>query len=592
MYSMEFSENNYQSGLMFQGVSNARVTYDSFTLLYHADLEHFFEIKNHLEFLQARLIRICRIENTNYCDILLLTMLRRFGKMERNLADIDLYQIKTSSRPKRSIVATIGLVTGFIGLITTAQAVYYGHQIDKLKSNYFVLKKINADYLLFMRQNIITEKGAYTEIKRVTDGLMNNFKKMNDVDLEWHTRGTREFIINRIVQIMNHWFLEHEDASELILTHLHSAIYGKYSHLIPVSQFKVDLIEIEKQLSEQQQLPINIHTDNPLNIFKFSTTRASIYENRLLIEITIPKMDRELFTLYKVIPIPIFSEGFLNIIIPSMEYVLVDQSTANFIPITEDEISNVPSNMNLEKIISPKSNIFHDYKDSCEMSLRLNPHGNNFKDLCNFRTIPSTNYFIVLHSFNKCFLSLAKSTSLIEFCPNKPIQSKRITKSGFLTLSENCRVQTDKITLRPRINTVVDTHFDIELVPDSANLTSNILGDLTRNISRPEDLHSPEPSILIDNHIEKFNDLADEADLLMEQISDKNIFEESYRERIKHNLFIVVGILIIFFICIFVLVYYLYMKFYNIKTWVRLANKISDNEENVAMKRLGDDYSA
>lgn len=42
---MEFIEQDYQSGLIFQKISDARITYDSFVLLYHVDLKPFFEIK-------------------------------------------------------------------------------------------------------------------------------------------------------------------------------------------------------------------------------------------------------------------------------------------------------------------------------------------------------------------------------------------------------------------------------------------------------------------------------------------------------------------------------------------------------------------
>lgn len=574
-HSLEYIENDYQSGLMFQKVSNARVTYDSFTLLYHADLTHFFEIRAHIWDLRETIRRICWVEESNFCDILRLNNERRLGKVDRDLADINLYQLKQNTRPKRAISFAVaaGIISGFIGLITAGQAAYYGSQISKLETDYSVLKKIDTDGLLFMRQNIITEKQAYIDIRNITDQMLDRIKNISNENLEWFTRGTREFVINRLMQIINHWFMEHADVSELILTHLHSAIYGKYSHLIPVSQFHLDLIEIEKQLSDHQQLPINIHTENPLNIFKFSTTKTTIYENRLLIEITIPKMDRESYILYKIIPIPILAEGFLNIIIPSMEYILIDQSSANFIPIFRDEISNVPSNTNGEKIISPQNNIYHDYKDSCEMTLKLNPHDGNFKELCNFRPIPSTNYFIVLDSFNKFFLSLSKPTSLVEFCPGKSIQPKRITKSGFLTLSENCKIKTDKITLRPRINTIYDSHTDIELVPVITNFTSNMVGDLVKKFSTPEHLESPEPSILIDEHIKDFDNLADEADFLIAQISDKQITENTYKERISHNFFIVIGIVLLFFIGMSLFAYYLYAKFYNVKTWIRLANK-------------------
>lgn len=369
----------------------------------------------------------------------------------------------------------------------------------------------------------------------------------------------------------------------MILDHLHSALYGKFSQLIPNNELKNDLLEIEKLLSDQQQLLINIHAENPLNIFKFATTKTIIYESRLLIEITIPKIDREQYTLYKIIPIPIHSNGFINIIIPSMNYVLIDQSTANFIPTASKEFENAPSNNQMEKIIAPHANIFHDFRDNCEMTLKLNFHGSNLTQLCNFRTIPITNYFVSISFFNRYFISFVKPTTLIEFCPKKPILSRRIKKSGLLTLTDDCKIQADKITLRPRIQTIYEDYTEIQFFSDLPKISFEALQQQLQNVSQPSDLHSLESSLLIDNHIDEFNDLADRTDQLIEQIADRNIYDEIYITKIRHNFYIVIIIMGCLFIIILVIAYFLHSKFYNIKTGTNLAKRFANDHNGQSM---------
>lgn len=273
-----------------------------------------------------------------------------------------------------------------------------------------------------------------------------------------------------------------------------------------------------------------------------------------------------------------------------MEHILVDQSTANYIPITENEFSLAPINSRGEKIITPESNIFHDFRDSCEMTIRLNPRATNLKELCNFRTIPITNYFIVMDSFNKYFLSISKPTTLIELCHDKPITPKHINSSGFLTLSENCRTQTDKITLRPRIKTTVNNHSDFELLSNLSAITFEVLEAEWNNVTHIEHLISPEPSLLIDDHLKDFDELADQTDNLINQMSDQNTLDELYQGRVKHNFFLVVGIVSFFFIIILIGGICLYKRFYNIQTWVKLANLISpptvDSTNNIPMTSI------
>lgn len=572
--SMEFNENNYKSGLIFEKISDARITYDSFSLIYHADITQYLGIKGEIQRGYGMLKRFCMFQGS-FCDVAYITIDRRLAKLEKNEADINLYQLKPQKKEKREIATAMAVAlaaTFFIGLIDALRGKELANQIDELRADHDKITKIEHNGLLFLKENIITEEKVFKHLRNATSTLIKDFNQMKEDEYEEH--GTTSFI-TRLEQLINHWFLEHEYASELILNHLHSAMYGRYSHLIPINQFKTDLIEIESQLSEQQRLPINIHTENPLNIFKFSYIKAAIFDTKLLIEISIPKMDHELYTLHKIIPIPIRSDDFVNVIIPSMEFVLIDQTTANFIPITADDLKNAPVNTNNDKIISPNSNIHHDFRDSCEMTLKLDPHSTNIKNLCNFRAIPSTNYFISLDSFNKYFIFLAKPTTLIEFCPRKQVTSKHISSSGFLTLTENCRIQTDRITLRPRIKTIVENHSEIQIISDLSNITHEVMADRVKNFSEPLDLNFSESSLLIDDHIQNFDELADRVDNLIEQTSDRNAFKDVNDSRMKHNLITIGGILLFFFISITSLVYFLNAKFNNVDTWINLAERIS-----------------
>lgn len=573
---MNFTENDYQSGIIFQKDSDARITYDSFSLVYHADLQQFFDIKDKIKDGYVELKRLCDFPSA-HCEVIYMTIDRRMAKLNKNEADIGLYQLHAPKKQKRAFFLVATAITAaagaLFGLINTARGEMLATDIKNIRADQNVLTKIQHDELLFLKENIITEKKAFMHLNHVTTTILNDFGQMKVESLRNYTNIYRNFFISRVNQLIDHWFFEHEYASELILNHLHSAMYGRFSHLIEIRQFGEDLKRIEKELPDQQQLPINIHAENPLNIFKFSTTRAALYESKLLIEIIIPKMDRELYTLYKVIPIPIHSNGFMNIIIPSMEFVLIDQSSGSFIPITNEDLINNPLTSNSERIISPTNNIFHDFRDNCEMTIRLTPISNNIKTLCNFRTIPSSNYFISLGSFNYYFISLFKPTNLIEFCPGKAIFSKHISSSGFLSLADNCKIRTDKITLRPRTKTIIDTNSEIQVFHDLANITAEILAEQFANITQSV-LHSSEPSILIDDHLKEFDDLADRADDLINQISDKNASENSQQNKLKHNLFMVFGILIIFAILVILFGCYLYSKFHNIQTWVQLANKL------------------
>lgn len=553
-FPLEFEENDYQGGLIFQNVSNARVTYDNFVVVYYTDLSPLFTLKTKISEISEQLGRFCPYLN-GHCDVREMAIDRRMFMLTKNEENINSFEVGSQLHDN---------VTNVMA------AIRYGREIENLSDDYseLIVGKFDHDGLLFLKQNNIIDKEVYEQLYAATDRLVADVGSKTYQVIRDMTQATRNTFIASLHEMSSNFLVEHEYASGLILDHLHSAMYGRFAHLFPINDFKTDLIEIETMLDDHQQLPINIQVDNPLNILKYSTIKASVYNKRLLIEVTIPKMVGERYTLYKIIPIPIRSKDFLSIIFPSTEHILIDQSSSNYIPIAQDELAMAPFNLKGEKMITPKSNIFHDPRNSCEITVKLNSHDENLKNLCNFRTIPITNYFIVLNSVNKYFFSISKPINLIEFCPNKQIFSKRITSPGFLTLTENCRIRTNKINLRFEAATTTKNHTELELF---ANLSSIAFDALQKRWNNIEHLISSSPSILIDNHLEDYEELADQIDALIQQISDQNTLDELYATKTKHNFYMVIGAILFLFIILFICAFCLHKQFCDQKISTALA---------------------
>lgn len=173
-FSMVFEENDYQAGLIFQKVSNARVTYDSFVLVYHTNLESLFKLKDKISILRGHLSRFCHFQG-NYCDVRELSISRRFSMLYKDEQDMRLYEVQSRagiSRMKRVPWLAIGAASGiYLGVINAITSMYYGREIEKLKGDYSVLKKIDHDGLLFLRKNIITDKIVYQHLYKAAEEL-------------------------------------------------------------------------------------------------------------------------------------------------------------------------------------------------------------------------------------------------------------------------------------------------------------------------------------------------------------------------------------------------------------------------------------
>lgn len=577
--AMEFEKRNNQSGLVFKEISKTKISYDSFVLVYHVNLTDYFEIENKIIHCIGELGKICKHQGT-FCDILRVQAERKLHMLEQDEINIKLYEISEGNRNKRhpALAAAAIFTSVAFGLIDGITLRKYDGMIRGLRTDYEILRRIDVEKTVFLKENLLTNKNTFKFLTNLTLGLTDQFNTETDNFYKDLSAVNRELIISKLVELISIWIDEHKYLSDSILTHLENILYGKLSRIIPFVTFQQDLKEIEKMLPNHQKLPINIYKENPLSIFKYTSTRTSIFNKRLYIEIAIPKVDNEIYNLFKIIPIPIRVDDFLLIIIPSMDYVLIDENHKSFIPLTCEEVNENSLQHNTGAIITPNDNVYHNFHDNCEMSLLIDQNPKDIKKLCNVRNLPLANYFISLGSFNQYFISISKPATLIETCEKKPINRKTITKSGILTLTDNCLIRTNKITLRSRVRTRMEHNGELEILTGLDNTTFNYAIQNITQFTKPEHLQYSQSSILIDDHIKEFNSLADNADEIMEKLAFNNKFDDIYQDKIQNNFFIILGMIsftaIIFIGCSI----YIYKKFYNLKTWTGLAGRLSGNQ--------------
>lgn len=108
-----------------------------------------------------------------------------------------------------------------------------------------------------------------------------------------------DFKMIEIGVIMRTISLEHKFITIQILRYLEEIVYGKISEWIFVETLKNDLTNLENTLKlKNGTLPILTEYENNFSIFKYSATRASIYRERMMIEIAVPVIRKDLYLAY------------------------------------------------------------------------------------------------------------------------------------------------------------------------------------------------------------------------------------------------------------------------------------------------------
>lgn len=364
--SLIYEEREYNSGLIFVALSKARVSYDSYSLIYHVDISRLKNLTSTVATCIESINLLCgRLNDQDHCRLIKDQLADHYEHMARDELDIESYQQR--SRSKRAIEWIGSFFNWAFGLLDADSAREYDEVINNLGNNTdrqhnliheqatIIKEQINLNNYTFIR---IVER--VKKLKSEIFGIL----MMNDLDIRQLNISDK---VNKAVSMTNLIIMQHQKIAQQILHCLENGLSGKITQLIPATTIASDLSGIEKNLKDFQKLPIDGSHENPLHIFNFATIISSLYGTRLLIKITFPIIDRDLFSLYQIIAVPTKMGNLTIIIKPSTKYVLINNRNNEYIPITMDEMNAGRFNLRGEKVIKPAENIHRDYSKNCEV---------------------------------------------------------------------------------------------------------------------------------------------------------------------------------------------------------------------------------
>lgn len=591
--SLNFTEEkSSHSGLVFVKITDAKISYDTYTMVYHIDLTHYYKINKMVQNYINIAEKDCSELNNSTCNVIIENIKSQMEFMYRDEIDINAYQQNqlysgsiNQTRQKRALEFIGSAFHWMFGLMDADTAREYDEKINDINNENERIKFVLKNHTVFIKETIGYLKNSFSDIDNQMTHINNKIKYLLSELKKWYETLNKIQIETEILKtgtVLQKLLTEHRTISTLLLKSLENAISGRINQLIPIKKLERDLFTIHQILPMSQMLPINFTTENPLSIFKYSKTTASLYGKRFLLEITIPIIERQQYATFEIIPVPIMVENKTIIINPLMRFVLINTGGSEYIPITKTELDNANTNFYGEKIITPSENSYLDISQSCEITIFLAPRKNTIMNLCEIRIIPTMNYFIPINHNNIFYITISKPITLIEHCFGKQIKSYDIHNSGKITLEPGCRISTDKLSIRPRTNYKYISGGEIIL----SNRTQSIsLKAFSEKIAHLRNVPTPEfeNDVVIKDHSTDFEKLASQAEKLIEQATWESNMEEIHYDNVNRSYFIywIMGIAIIaliigitiFGICI-------YLRFYNINTWIKLANVLGTNNSD------------
>lgn len=462
----EFREMEVKTGIIFAPTSTAQLAYDEFTLVYHFELRQYYDNVEMAETCISQLDKLCR----TYKELQPMDCKIYMGHAKNQLATImtdreiiESLNMGENRRKRRGLVNVIGSAESYLfGTLSANDGEKYNMEIQNLKEGNRHHNELLEKQVMIMEKLVRTTNTSMEQIN-------SKFSEMESVLHEITTHKVEEDVevaFAYLATLSGILFMEIDETSRDLKSLLTHATRGAAIDFIAKTQLGENLKTIQNTLKQEKQLPIDANTDNPYSIYRSTVIRTSLHNKRVLIELSIPILDREIFQIYEAIPIPSKLGNGLGTLKVTSQWFLTNTDKTKYIPISQEELNTCFQMTGQKSICKHRGLVFGNKNEICELSILEDPYSSQIPESCEFYQVPTRNYFINLQDSDSFYCKVASEPNPVVICDNGT--TKKLEKSGILKLQKNCHLRNGDSTLKAGITTKVNIEKIInpEIIPN------------------------------------------------------------------------------------------------------------------------------
>lgn len=280
---LNFEARDQQTGLTFVKLAKSRISYDTYTILYHFDISQYKNLTTIIKNFLNEAEKENKI-NSSVGKLLIEKARILLTYMQRDEIDIEAYQQKPAIRQKRAKEFVGDFLHWAFGVMNAETARQYEEKIAILEDDNNRKHNLEEEQTILIKEVLAINNKTTSVLIEQMDRLKNNVQDYLNYahsDAKW-VRG--EVAFSESILIVKILETEHHRLTQQILKCLEDVVSGKITQLIPKENLIKDLFYIEKLLREDQKLPIDFSVEDPLHIFEYSKLVSTLYGDRILME--------------------------------------------------------------------------------------------------------------------------------------------------------------------------------------------------------------------------------------------------------------------------------------------------------------------
>ncbi|XP_041985300.1 uncharacterized protein LOC121737693 [Aricia agestis] len=438
------------NSIYFDKISNMHIIRDDWRLIVYYDIYPYKEGMSALQKYINYLETICiEIKHKTPCEDITLQLGHELEELKHYNNIIMMNESfvigNAHKRRRRGLIDGVGYVANSLfGVLDQRFADKYEKDIDLMRKNDKHL------FDLWKNQTSVVE-AEFNLMKRMESTMRAHHKSINQKINE-----VRMAYVNLQLYVQNMSFVTDFLTSSITATNLMFSlrkiqdsildtvtnIYnGKLDfHLISPSQLRNELSVISAQIPKDLAIPVdNLHLKDLYNLLQVRAKYSSKY---LIIEIRIPLIERDVYELFNLIPVPrSLNNVMINVQIIS-EFAAINLKKDSYVTISENDLQSC-IRRNPEMILCHIRNPIYHLKDDHNLCETI-PNTRTCKTVRNH----CKNVWKELKSINRYFYFCCNECNLKILCEGQGAATK-LTNAGLLNIGEDCMIKTEDFLINP-----------------------------------------------------------------------------------------------------------------------------------------------
>lgn len=273
--SLDSEPTNLKTGLTFVKLAGARISYDTYTILYYVNITQYRSItktvRMFLNYARNENNRIERSRKSSYkeefrgktmmgvnaFDTMLDQAEVLLKHMIRDESDIEAYQQKESSRNKRAIEFVGDALNWAFGTLNADAAREYDKQIESLRNDSKRIHNLSNEQTVLIRESLELNNKSQADLRMQLTKISQKIEEYNDEMYSKTLWMDCQVAMIEGITMIKMLETEHRRLTSHILGCLEDTVSGRITQLIPKDKLTEDLVQVSKFLKEDQMLPID-----------------------------------------------------------------------------------------------------------------------------------------------------------------------------------------------------------------------------------------------------------------------------------------------------------------------------------------------